>query len=131
MTGPVDVMFVKIGTSVIVPVTNITDYHETDLFVSIEQIEDPITPLRAGCLSHVTALWASISRYGFHYTSSILSVTFYPLVSAGVVSMPSIGSMTVGGQILYNSAKLLFLNRCRRLEAMQQLQVEGDVGWFQ
>lgn len=59
MTDTADAMFVENGTAVNDRVFNIADYHQTSLFLRIEQIEDPSIPLRDVSLSHVTAQHAS------------------------------------------------------------------------
>lgn len=52
MTDTADAMSVETGTTVNVCVINVSTYHKEDLFVRIEEIEDPGIPLRDGaCLS--------------------------------------------------------------------------------
>lgn len=123
-------MSVENGTTVIICVFNIIDYHQTDLFVRTEQVSDPYIPLRDASLSHMNSLRASFRMYDFDYSRDTLSVTFHPEVSGDDVTTPSTGGIRVDRQFLNNGAKILLLDECDCLEVMRQVHVEGDVSWI-
>lgn len=112
-------------------VFNVNDYHQIDIFLGIEQIEDPNSLLHDVSLSHVASLRASVHVHGFSYPHCTWSVIFHSSVSARVVTTRSNGGNTVGRQVLNNSVRVLLLDGLHGLEARWQLHVEGDLGWIQ
>lgn len=81
-------MSVEKDTSVILRVFNVSDYHQLDMFETIEHTEVPDILLHDASLSLVTSLRAWFCMYGFDYFSSTLTVTFYPKVSADDMTTP-------------------------------------------
>lgn len=75
-------MSIKDCTAVSVRPCNVSEYHQMDVFVRIEQVEDGTIPRRDASWSHVTSLHASLHTYGFHDRRPKLSVTFHLGVSA-------------------------------------------------
>lgn len=65
MTDGTDVMSVLYGTAVIIRDVYVSDYHKRDLFVIIEQIENPEILLRDVSFSYVTSLCVSFHMFGF------------------------------------------------------------------
>lgn len=76
VTGRAVSMSIENGTTVNVRFFNLSEYHRMDLFVRIQQTEDPNTQLRDASFSHVTSLLVSFHLYGFNNSHGILSVTF-------------------------------------------------------
>lgn len=77
---------------------NFSDHLQKDLFVRIEQIEDPYTPLSKARLSYVTSLCGLFRTFDFNHCQGTLSAIFYHRVSTDDVTTASTGSMTVGPQ---------------------------------
>lgn len=127
VTGRADDMSVTNGTAVNVCVFNVSDHHQTDLFVRNEQVEDLVISLPDISLSHVTSLPALSGMYGLQFSRSTLSVSFFLEVNGDYATKPSTGGMTFERQFRNNGATFLFLDCRHRLEAMQQLHLEGDV----
>lgn len=112
-------------------VLNVSEYHQTNLFVRIEQMEDPDIPLREDRLSHVTSLRPSFGMYGFDYFRGILLVTFHSRVTTDGMTTTSTCGMTVDRRVLSNSAKNSLLDGRHCLKAMRQLHVEHYVDWIE
>lgn len=118
MTDTTDEMSVEKSTTSNVSVVNISDYHQTDLFLRNEQVKHPDIPLRDVILSHVTSLRALFRLYGFGYSRSTLSESSHHKVSMADVTTPSTCGMTVGRQVLNNDITVLFLDGRDFLEGM-------------
>lgn len=73
---------VQNGTAAKDLVSNLSDFHQVDFFVKIDNIEEPEIALSNGSLSDITLLHLSFCIYGLDYLYSILSVTSEHLVSA-------------------------------------------------
>lgn len=121
-------MSVDNDTEVNVHCFKLSKYQQADLFVRVEQIEDPDIPLRDVNLLHVTSLHTSFHMYSFDYSRGAPSVTFHPGVSTGNVTTYCTGGMTVVRTVLNKGAKALLLDGRHHLEAMRLLHAEGDVG---
>lgn len=116
-TDRADAMSVENVTEVNVCVYNISDYHQSDLFVRTARIADPDIPLHVVSLLHVTSQHAPFCIYCFAYTCGTVSVMFYRGMSAEDVNTPSTGCMTVGRQVLNNGAEVLLLDERHCVEA--------------
>lgn len=55
---------------------NVSDHHHADLFLGIEQIEDPDIPLRDASLSHLTFPRAAFRMFHFQRSQGTISVVF-------------------------------------------------------
>lgn len=85
-------MSVETGTTANTILSNVSDDHQTDLFVRVEQINDQRISLRDGSISHMTSLRALFYMYGFDYSRETTSLAFHPKVSCYDVTTPSTGS---------------------------------------
>lgn len=131
MTNSADAMAVENETAGNVGFFNMSDNHQWDWIVRIEQIENPYIPSHCVCLSLVFSLRASFSRFGFTYSCGTLLKPLHPGMSSDDVSTLSIGGMKVVRQVQNNGAKVLWLESFHRLEAMRYLHLEVDMGWIQ
>lgn len=122
-----ETIFVGNGTSNRVCVFKVNDYRRVDLFMTIKQIDGPITSLHNHSLSQVTFLRESFYVYCFDYFSTRISVTVFHEASAEDVNRSSTGVMTVGRSVLNNSAKILLVHRCHLVKSMRQLYVKCEL----
>lgn len=105
---------------------NSSEGNKADLFVGIQQIEDPDVVLRDVSSSHVTVLCASLLIFGFNCAHYKLSVTSHSAVSDDDETLSPAYFVTVGRQISNNGAKIWCLDERHFLEKMWQLHVDGD-----
>lgn len=123
VTDRADATSIENSIAVRFRVFNMSDYHQKDLFVRVEQTENPDIPLRDVKLSHVPLLCASFRMYLFYYSRETLSVTFHHRVSAEYVTTLSTACTTVGHQALNNGAKVILLDGRHRTASMRKLRV--------
>lgn len=91
MTKRADAIFLEDGFIVNVSIFYVSNYHQADLFVQRNQIEDVyILPCDIS-LFLVTSSRAFFCMYGFDYSSGTLSVSFHPGMGADDVTTPSSG----------------------------------------
>lgn len=81
VTGKAYAISVENGIALSVRVFNVKDYHQTNLILRIEQIEDLNILLGDFSLLQVTTWRAAAHMYGFGYFRGILSVPFHPGLS--------------------------------------------------
>lgn len=82
-------------------------------------------------LARVTCKRAPFRMYSHYYYQGTLFVTFRPVSNIKDVPTPSTKGMTVAIEALNNATKVLLEEECHRLEAMRQLNVEGNLGCIQ
>lgn len=111
-------MSVKNNTTVNAHVFNASNYHQSDFFVRIKQIQVRESPLRDASTSHVTSFRILFHMYGFDYSHCTLSVTFHHQTSAENMNTSATCGMTVGRKVLNNGTIVLLLNRSHRPEAI-------------
>lgn len=70
-----DEMFVENGTTVIISIFNVNEYHHAHLLVSCEHNKDQDIPVRNVCRSHVISLRVMSRAYGFDNSRVTLSVS--------------------------------------------------------
>lgn len=129
VTDMADAMSIENGTAVIFCVFNVSDCHRSNLFVSMELIEEQDIPIRNVSLLHLTSFRDSLLMYGFNYSNSTLSRTFHTGVSANDVTRLSTGGMTADRRILRNGESVLLIKGRHPLQWIRQLYMEADIAW--
>lgn len=127
VTDRVDEMSLENGTAFNVRVLKVSDLHQADLFVRLEQVKSPDIPQGDVSLSPLNSLQTSFRLYGFDYSSGTISVTLHPVMSVVDLTTPSTDGMKLGCQVLSNYAKVLLLDGRHILKGVRQLHVEGEV----
>lgn len=75
------------GTAAEVRFFNVSEDHQTELFVKIEQIDNSDIPQRSVGSSHIILFCAPFGICGSDYFRSTILVTFHPWVNAEVVKI--------------------------------------------
>lgn len=127
----VDSMFLGNHTAVNFCDLNVSGYHQKDGFVRIELSEDQDNLPRDQRILHLALLHVLFCIYDFDHSRFTLPVTIHTEVWMDNVAKLLIGGMTVGCMLLKNVANLLLVDGWRRLEALQQLHTEDDIGLIQ
>lgn len=109
VTDRTDARSVENDTAVSFHVFNVSEYHQPDLSVRIEQTKGPVIRLLDLSLPHDTSLHTTFRMYGFNYSCGTFSFPFHPGVNAEYATTISTGHMTVASQVLNYGAKFLFL----------------------
>lgn len=86
VTDRVNVISAQNRTAAYVRALDVSEEHQTDVFVIVEKIENPDIPLRDVRSSHVTSLRDSFCMYDFGYSRGTLSVNFHSAVSVDDVT---------------------------------------------
>lgn len=120
-------IFVIIGTAASNRISNVNDYHLSGIFVIIKQIEYLIILLCIDLLSQLTSFCMSFCRYNFDKFSGTKSASLYLWVSAADVTTVSNRGMTAGLQPVHDWAKDLLVDQSHRPEAMQNLNLKGQL----
>lgn len=108
-TAKADAIFAESCTTVKVCVCNMNKYHQADLFVRKERVQDSDILLCDKSLSQVTSLRASFRMCGLAYSCDLVSVASHTPMGARDVTTLSRDDLIVGVQVLNSGGKVLLL----------------------